>query len=457
MTHTMSKFTSAITLMLVLSVFLFSLPQIGVVEAESKTIVVPDDYPTIQEAIDIADEGDTICVKSGTYYNQTLIINKSLSLIGEDSQTTILKGLGVASSVDNVVWNNIKTNYTLLGTETSLLNFMGPTTITSVVELSANDIKISGFTIEHYELGIYGSGNRTQIVSNILTASWDHASISMDGSYIEITNNSVYGGRSNTGILVGGSYNTITDNKIVGASIGIHMWGNFSIISGNNIIDSDSSGIYASGNLLTITKNNIMNGDMGLALTYFSGSIISENNITKQTARSIWVDNSANNNVIWGNYIAPNQGYAIYFTVLSGIEGPINNTFHHNTIMSNAHNIQFTGYNKWNFWDNGKEGNYWSDYNGTDTDGDGIGDTPYIINEDNQDNCPLMEPTVIPEFPSWASLMIMLVVVLVVTVIYRRVLSKPNEWRMDRCRSGSGACRNLSNCILQKTRSGEHQ
>jgi len=279
----------------------------------------------------------------------------------------------------------------------------------------------------------------------------------MDGSYIEITNNSVYGGRSNTGILVGGSYNTITDNKIVGASIGIHMWGNFSIISGNNIIDSDSSGIYASGNLLTITKNNIMNGDMGLALTYFSGSIISENNITKQTARSIWVDNSANNNVIWGNYIAPNQGYAIYFTVLSGIEGPINNTFHHNTIMSNAHNIQFTGYNKWNFWDNGKEGNYWSDYNGTDTDGDGIGDTPYIINEDNQDNCPLMEPTVIPEFPSWASLMIMLVVVLVVVVIYRRVLSKPNEGRMDRCRSGSGACRNLSNCILQKTRSGEHQ
>ena len=95
----------------------------------------------------------------------------------------------------------------------------------------------------------------------------------------------------------------------------------------------------------------------------------------------------------------------------------------------------------------------------TDTDGDGIGDTPYIINEDNQDNYPLMNPvaTVIPEFPSWASLMIMLIVVLVVAVIYRRVLSKPNEGRMDRCRSGSGACRNLSNCILQKTRSGEHQ
>jgi hypothetical protein len=43
-------------------------------------------------------------------------------------------------------------------------------------------------------------------------------------------------------------------------------------------------------------------------------------------------------------------------------------------------------------WNNSCEGNYWSDYNGTDLDGDGIGDTPYIINSNNQDNYPLMHP-----------------------------------------------------------------
>jgi hypothetical protein len=44
------------------------------------------------------------------------------------------------------------------------------------------------------------------------------------------------------------------------------------------------------------------------------------------------------------------------------------------------------------FWDNGSVGNYWVGYNGTDADGDGIGDTPYVIDEDNVDYHPLMYP-----------------------------------------------------------------
>jgi len=45
-----------------------------------------------------------------------------------------------------------------------------------------------------------------------------------------------------------------------------------------------------------------------------------------------------------------------------------------------------------NFWDDGLAGNYWSDYNGTDSNHDGIGDSSYNFVESQQDNYPLMKP-----------------------------------------------------------------
>ena len=55
----------------------------------AKTMTVLDDYPTIQSAIDAADEGDRVFVKSG-YYTETLVINKSISLVGEDREHTVI-------------------------------------------------------------------------------------------------------------------------------------------------------------------------------------------------------------------------------------------------------------------------------------------------------------------------------------------------------------------------------
>lgn len=68
------------------------------VKTESTTIIVPDDYLTIQEAINNANEGDTVFVKAGIYY-ENVILNKSISLIGEERDTTIVDGGSYANCV----------------------------------------------------------------------------------------------------------------------------------------------------------------------------------------------------------------------------------------------------------------------------------------------------------------------------------------------------------------------
>jgi nitrous oxidase accessory protein NosD len=65
-----------------------------------------------------------------------------------------------------------------------------------------------------------------------------------------------------------------------------------------------------------------------------------------------------------------------------------NNTIQHNDFINNTK--QASTVDSQSSWDNGAQGNYWSDYRGTDTDGDGIGNTPYVIDADNNDNYPLM-------------------------------------------------------------------
>jgi nitrous oxidase accessory protein NosD len=75
-----------------------------------------------------------------------------------------------------------------------------------------------------------------------------------------------------------------------------------------------------------------------------------------------------------------------------------------------------------NSWDDGypSGGNYWSDYNGTDANHDGIGDTSHVLDANNTDHYPLMIPYIIPEFPSFLFPVLFITATLLTVIIYKR-------------------------------------
>jgi hypothetical protein len=111
-----------------------------------------------------------------------------------------------------------------------------------------------------------------------------------------------------------------------------------------------------------------------------------------------------------------------------------NNLFFENNFLAN--NYQVGGWSSRNIWDNGTIGNYWSNYNGTDENSDGIGDTPYSFDTlirypgtqdpiTNYDNFPLMEPfniDVIPEFPALTILLLVLIATFFVIVVKKKLV-----------------------------------
>jgi parallel beta-helix repeat protein len=118
------------------------------------------------------------------------------------------------------------------------------------------------------------------------------------------------------------------------------------------------------------------------------------NTITDDIEYGIHVESSVGN-IVYDNLIANSGVAGIYF------DGGNDNRIYHNTFIDNSDQVRISA--SFNFWHDGypSGGNYWSDYTGADlyngpfqneTGCDGIGDTPYVIDENNQDNYPLMKP-----------------------------------------------------------------
>jgi parallel beta-helix repeat protein len=272
----------------------------------------------------------------------------------------------------------------------------------------------SGFSVEGTGLEYYSGicfseiGNVTIRNTNIRNFHYGIQSNSSSNNSISgnnITTNSVFG----IMLISSSSNNTISGNTITNSDYGIYLDSSSNnSISGNNITSRGVGiGLYGSSDHNGINANNVTNnGYYGICLDSSSNNSISGNTITYNSA-GILLRFSSNNSVGENTITDNGEGIGLESTISNVISGnnitnnyifgveldaSSNNTIYHNNFVSNAQQVYVSPNSSANVWDDGypSGGNYWSDYNGTDANHDGIGDTSYSVDANNTDNYPLM-------------------------------------------------------------------
>jgi parallel beta-helix repeat protein len=289
-----------------------------------------------------------------------------------------------------------------------------------VIIAGRNNVTITRLNIEKCTTGVrISNSSQISVNGNMFTnetaAMYTPKGIAIqDCSLVQIENNSFT--NAGSAIVCNGTNNTIKGNTIAGG--GGNIDGSIAIVGSSNVISDNKiedllpiTMDKADSNI--IARNNITGpanqGSEGITLFRdCSNNVIFGNNITgfiNQAIRTVW---SCSNNTFYGNYMA-NNGFAIALQ-----DGAVNNTFCGNTFTDSSCKINVNDGVEGTFWDNGTVGNYWGDYNGTDRDNDGIGDTPYIVkgykwSQDvngfvsfvsGQDNYPLMTSHYINNSPA---------------------------------------------------------
>ena len=221
-------------------------------------------YTSIQEAINNANEGDTIYVDNGTYY-ENVVVNRAVSLIGENSSTTIVDG-----------------------------NMTG-----DVVRITKDHVNITGFTIQR--------GGRTLFNSGISISSTRHCDIS--GNRIVENEVGIYGSPKNTSI----SNNTITNNHV---GVAIDPRATCNIISRNRLMANNVSIHIYNANSNNIFENNITNNWRSITLGYSRNNRFHHNYFFNNTEQilifpsgyaNFW-DNGLEGNY-WDNYTSVDSNH----------------------------------------------------------------------------------------------------------------------------------------------------
>jgi parallel beta-helix repeat protein len=174
------------------------------VAVASRIIYVPTDFATIQEAINNAEEGDTIFVYNGNYF-ENVVVDKAVSLVGEDKATTVIDGGGTGV----------------------------------VVKIVADNVSLSSFTVRNGGLDEQGAG--------ILLYKVRYINIS------DVVASSSFRGLN----FLNSTFGVVQGNHIFDCNVSLFLnYSNENFVSGNVLLNATVAGIYVDNSL-----NNTLEGN----------------------------------------------------------------------------------------------------------------------------------------------------------------------------------------------------
>ncbi len=285
------RIVNKIGLFMVLALGLFILVLVLGSNVNGTTITVDDDvgadYEKIQDAIDNATDGDTVRVYEG-YYEENIVVNKSINLMGNGSEITTIDGLGSSR----------------------------------IMKITANNVTFNGFALTNGSTGIAIYSNETIISNNHFST--EYASILLkDSMNNTIFQNYCFSRRSNGISLLNSMKNSIISNDFVDCGIYIkersfnHWY--MQNISENNTINGkpvvylkDENGkqvekdtgqiILVNCTEIMIENQNCSNGSIGISVIYSTNITLKNNKIHGNKYDAILSIRSVDVSIFNGNF-----------------------------------------------------------------------------------------------------------------------------------------------------------
>ncbi|NIN53203.1 MAG: S8 family serine peptidase [Nitrososphaeria archaeon] len=400
---------------------------------------VPQDFVTIQDAVDEALEGDIVKVASGRYHEQVFIYRNYVKLIGEDTSTTIVSGELEPGDVI-AVWgaDHVEIcNFTVTRSSRSPTREQPFSGILVFLSQNVNIVNVSAIS-NKAGIFLYASHNVTLKGNRMLGNKFDFGvdGIELQNFIHKIDDSNIVGEKrlyylknrrnnivpSSAGCVVlfncsnieaenldlthnyfglcSVSSDNVTISNLTSSlnHIGVHVRDCVSVTVRSNNITENYVGVKIQESSQCKVESNILSGnDISLWLSSSYDNLAVSNEISRASLKGTSLTN-AHSNILTQNEFTNNTYQKC---VALHLESSGSNRIYHNSFINNRENV--FSVNSESIFDNGypNGGNYWKDYNGTDiysgpcqneNGSDLVGDAPFTVIESIQDRYPIMSP-----------------------------------------------------------------